>query len=289
MTKFAEAWYVEQWIDGTVHKFQSQGFMLRGTTMPPARMVGSKAHWFVASPGEAQQHTTGDDVKVMGALRETVTGDIVSFDAADFAFVQDINKTTANERDAINDTIAWAMGRKNDNVHIDAWKGITFPAGQIVGDYLAPMSLALALEAISIIQKNMKGWFGRVYCALPSNAWNQMMTFDQFTNSQWIGPDLPLTKMTSAKFWNGVNWFLFPDDQLPLAAVDDRDIFMWHEASTGYAANDGDENDVNGSVDWVPTKRGWLHQIWSDFLVKVIQSEGVVNIRVDDDAPFVVA
>jgi len=80
---------------------------------------------------------------------------------------------------------------------------------------------------------------------------------------------------------------LFPDGELPLASTDDRTFYMWAQEAVGFAA--ADMENLTGTVDWVPIKRGWLHQAWIDAEAKVLQRDGIIKFLCDDDAAFTVS
>mgnify|MGYP007100937773 FL=1 len=57
----------------------------------------------------------------------------------------------------------------------------------------------------------------------------------------WTGPDLPFVKATDTRFWNGVNWFLFEEedaqDLYPVPESNKQDLFIWHKSAVGWAAH----------------------------------------------------
>lgn len=277
-----EAWYEEQFISGVRQSFQHEGWMLRDKSMAPVKITGDKAHWKKMGTSAARPYTPGNTVTPSNIDKSSVSADMAAYDDADYVYAVDLNRTTAQERDLVSRQIGYSLGRKFDQLHFDAMNAETLTQ---VGAVTAAFDPAVALAGVQQLTKATKNWPGRIWCAMPSNAFYQMKTYDAVSNSDWSGADLPLKTGTPAFMWSGVHWFLYGDDDaFPLASGDDRTFWMWHEAAIGRAYAD----ELSVAVDWVAEKRGWLHQAWMDMAVKVIRPEGMIEFLCDDDATFTV-
>ncbi len=275
-----EAWYEEDFIDGIREAFQIEGYLLRGKTLAPKKIVGSKATWKKMEASKARKYTPGNKVTPSNIGKSEVSADMQAYDDADYVYAVDVNRTSANERDAVQRAIGMSLGRQFDQLHFDEFAAA---GAQQVGAFANAFSPAVAIEGVQKLKKATKGVPGNLYCAMPTNAFYQMATYEEISDSDWAGDDRILKKGTSMFMWSDVMWFLYGDDDaFPLAASDDRTFWMWHEAAAGHASAE----DLAIDISWVPEMRGWLHQAWMDQAVKTIRSEGIIEFLCDDDAAF---
>lgn len=277
MALAASAWYETQWMENTQLVFQSEGFLTRGLGLAPTSVNASEVKWRIAGAGTATDLQRGaQEVIPMNAARTVVTGSMVAKQAPEYIDAVDVNRMSANERDVVNRTCAFALGRAMDQMFIAA---LTAASPNYVGAFANGLTLATTLAAIAMLQKQVKRWSGmQVFCMLSSNPWNQLLTYSQFANSQWVGNDLPFTRMTDRRFWNGVYFMLAPDDLLPLSGTD-RTCYLWTREAVGQAS----AQEMTGSVTWENTRTAWLHNMWMDQCVKTLQSTGIIAIRCKDD------
>jgi hypothetical protein len=175
-------------------------------------------------------------------------------------------------------TAANAIGRRSDLLVINELNANSLTT---IGDGTTAFGLVAAITACQILQSKDVYWDGQVYCGLPSLFWNQLLTYKQFSDAQWVGFNgLPYTKVTTAKFWNGVNWFLMPDSYAPIPAANQLDTFMWHKSAAGYATN----YEVRTNVTWENLYTGWYHNNRFAAAAKLLLPEGAVRLRFASNA-----
>jgi hypothetical protein len=281
MPQQADAWYETQWLQNTLMTYQSEGFLTKGLGLPPVEVKASAVKWRLAGSGTAVDMQRGaQEVVPMNAARSIIDGTMTAKQAAEYIDAIDVNRMSANERDIVNRTCAMALGRAVDSMFVTQLGLAATASAQTVGAFANALDLGVVLQGIAQLQKSTKRWQGyRAFCALTSNPWNQLLTFPEFANADWVGGDLPFTKMTDRRSWNGVYFMLFPDDLLPLA-TNDRTCFMWVQEAIGEA----DAQTLTGSVTWENTRTAWLHNMWLDTCRKYLQPEGVVSIKCKDNA-----
>lgn len=281
----ADAWYETQWLSSTMMVYQNEGYLTKGLGLPPVSVNANEVKWRLAGSGTATDLQRGaQEVVPMNAARSTVTGTMTAKQAAEYIDAIDVNRMTANERDIVNKTCAAALGKASDKMFIDQ---LVAAADSGVGAYNAAMTLDIAIRACQRLQSRVPNvWRGgrRVYGLVTSNPWNQLLTYPEFSNSQWVGNDLPFARMTSARFWNGVYWMLWPDvtaaeGGLPLS-TQERSCFLFTDDAVGAA----DAETMAGSVTWENTRTSWLHNMWFDSCRKLLQAEGVVLMKCQNDA-----
>ncbi len=283
MTQQASNSYREEFISGAKHKFQATGWLLKPMTRRESSIKGDQAHFTLVGTGEATEKGRFDNVTPMNGSTEKKSVTLKPYFAGDYSAVTDLDRMTHNEKDTIQATAAKGLGRKADKLTTAAIAAAT--PGSTVGDYSTGMTLALALDACATLQAKIDTWDGQVYCACTARAFNQLLAYEQFSNSQWVGGDLSFTKVTQAKFWNGVNWFVAPDNYLPLASSDDRKLHMWHRDAVGVAVNEEMQNDIS----WIAEKACWFVNSWMDMGALVLETDGLLNIHIDNDSAMIPA
>jgi|GEM_PF-3137468 len=282
MVAQADAFYETQWLKGTILKFQSEGFVTKGLGLAPAQVNANEVKWRLAGAGTAVTLQRGaHEVVPMNAAREIVTGTMTAKQAAEYIDGVDVNRMSENEKDIVNRTCAMALGRAHDGMFSDALVAGATSLGSSIGDFSSKMTLGMLIEAKAALEKRLKRAANyRIFGLFTSNPWNQLLTFPEFSNSQWVGTDLPFSKMTDRRAWNGMYLMQVPDDMLPLANTDDRTCFLFAQEAIGQA----NAQTLTGHVSWENSRTAWLHNMWLDMCVKCLQPEGVQDIKVDDNA-----
>jgi len=172
-----------------------------------------------------------------------------------------------------------ALGRKHDEVIHAAMAAGTYTSTNTVGSATAVWDLGLALGAIRIMQQQDVPWDGQVYCMLPSTMWNQMMTFTQFNNADWVGDNnLSFMQGSVSKFWNGVHWFLGPEGIFTANGANGLEFYMWHKP----AVLSVDNKKVQSRITWENAKTAWLANNWMGIASKIRQAEGLVKCIADN-------
>ena len=284
MAQLAPNWYVEKYRSGVLHEYQQRGYRLRGTHAKEGRIQAKKAHFPIAGKGSAKPLNIGSDLTPMNANRTDKVVDLVAYQAAEYIYAVDLERMSANEMDVAQRSAAMALGRKHDEIIIDEINTLAGSLGGTAGAAASAWDLAKALTACQKLQANDVPWDGRVFAPLPSLAWNQMLTFQQFSSSDYVGPDLPFTKVTDRKTWNGVHWFLLGDEFFPLSGTD-MTFFIWHMDAIGSA----DNGEVKSVIDWQNPKTAWLANNWMDMAAKVLLPEGIIECHFKSDSAITVS
>lgn len=239
MTTRAPQWFETWYHDQVTHAVQSQGFLTKGCTTDTDNIKANVARWRTSGAGAATPHPTGhSQVPVMNVDRDYVEATIADFDADDLIKQRDIEKMSLNEKEAVIESGKLAIGRKYDDMLLDALVADAVANSKVIGndgDALTSPTVALVAEAqISGKQRNL----GDVYCAVPKFVMSNWMMYEQFANSGWTG-DPALNKMTVAKSWMGINFFVMEDvfftDRAP--AANNIYLYMWNKRCVGRHMN----------------------------------------------------
>lgn len=209
----------------------------------------------VAGKGTATQRPSRHaDIPTMNASRSKVILTPEDWFAADYEDTEDLDKMNTDDRDIIADQSVMAIERKIDEVCIAEITGTDaeVSAGSVltVGDYTEAMSPKIALEAIELAgnqEWDDENW----YCALDPHSWNQMMTYKQFANADYVGSDMPWMNRSYSRQWHGMTWFR--ETKLLTADAGDTKCLMYKgDAIAAVAARTG-----RPSFDWIGEKQSW--------------------------------
>jgi hypothetical protein len=275
MSTEAPTWYVEQYKAGVLYQFQSDAHVLRGTYMPPAKIDGKTLYFPIAGKGTATEMVIGADAKPMNAGRTRKSVTTKAYQAYELINEVDLERMSTNEKEVAQRQAAMALGRRHDKVVYDAVHGGAGTYGTVRGNAGGAWTLGDALQAATDLFKKDVPEDGRAFCGLPQQAFSQMMTYEEFNNSQWVGGDMPFAKVRRAKAWAGVNWFTLPEELFPTAA-NVTTFYLWHFNSIGAGYN-GQE--LNTRISWENSKTAWAANNWMDLGATVLLPEGVVQCQ----------
>ncbi|MCL2737810.1 MAG: phage capsid protein, partial [Alphaproteobacteria bacterium] len=148
-------------------------------------------------------------------------------------------KINHDERRVVASAGAYALGRKTDELIIDAMKTAT----QAAGSGATGLTKELVLSAVGILNENDVPDDGRRFCVVGVNQWNQLLSMDEFVNADYTGAPGMVAGFEVRK-WLGINWILH--NGLP-ASENKRDCFMYHASAIGHACG----QEVKTDISWV--------------------------------------
>lgn len=278
MTHSVSAHFKTEFDDGVRHVFQQEASkllpMIRNKRVNP----GEAAKFFVAGSGTAAPKTRHNDVPVMNGDRTNVTVSMDTYYAGEWIDEEDLDAMAPDDRDTAQRSAAMALGRKVDEIIIDALNTTSVTA---IGDYSAPMSVALAQEARRAALRAEWPQDDRWICALDPDSYLHMETFKQFSNAEWVGgDDLPFKSNMKMRYWNGIWWL--PINGLPLSSTDNRKNFLFHGPSVLGAVG----RDVTTTISWENTKSAFFVNGRVRVGAGLHLDNCVIPIHVDDDTAF---
>lgn len=283
MTISVEAWYREKYLSKVTHKYSSAGFLLKPLVQPPAEMDGKKLYFPISLPGKATKTKRADDVKTMNAGKELKEVVADRYEAAEYVYKFDINKTSATEMEVNTKNAADALGQAHDLTIMDAVHAGAGNYGAVIGAFNAGWDLSKAFQAETALRRRCKNPREYAYCCLPILAFNQMLTFKEFNNSQYVG-DHPLAQGVQARTW-GFTHYIAGYDQLFSGYRDgqagtDVTFYYWFSQAVGSGGAGGIETDIN----YIPTKRAWLHDNTMEAGSVVLLPEAIQECRFKGDS-----
>lgn len=256
MTLEANNWFTTQYAARAMHIYQNEGNRLRPTVTPATRFVGSeKAVFWLAGKSKAVKKDRRQRNTPSNAARKKFEVALETWTAFDEIEEWDLDRMTVDEKEVVYQSGAMALGRATD---IEIYQKMAAVKTSADVDYSGgAFSAANALDLCARLQADQVPWDGKVYCGLPPLQWNQFLANKVVNSSDHVGPDVPFVKATDTRFWNGVNWFLFVEedaqDLYPVPASNKQDLFIWHQSAMGWGAH----TDLQVKVDWDNREDVW--------------------------------
>lgn len=258
-----------------VHEaYQRQGSKLRNTVRTISDVNGSTAVFQKVGKGTASTKSTHGMVPVMNLDHSNVEVALQDFYAGDWVDRLDELKINIDERQVIASAGAHALGRKTDEMIIDALDAAT---GTTIADANVGLTKDKVLEAFeSFGEKDVPDDGGR-FCVVGWKQWSELLAIDEFVNADYVGPDaLPFASITQAKMWLGTVWI--PHSGLPIDGDDIRSCYYYHRTAIGHAV----ASDVVTDVTWHGDRASHFVNNMMSQGAGLIDDNGVITINCDE-------
>ncbi|MBD5400143.1 hypothetical protein HDR61_00105 [bacterium] len=229
--------FVKQF-EADVHlAYQQMGTKLRSTVRSKSGVIGASTTFQKVGRGMASTKSRHGIVPVMNLNHEPVECILQDYYAGDWVDALDELKTNVDERRVVASAGAYALGRKTDELIIDAMNNATAS----VGDYSTGLSKDLILSALEVLNTNDVPDDGRRFAVIGVHQWNELLTLKEFVSSEYVG-DTPMTNGADARKWLGITWVLH--NGLPADGAN-RDCFLYHASSIGHACGQEVKTDIS--------------------------------------------
>jgi hypothetical protein len=257
-----------------VHEaYQRQGSKLRNTVRSINNVNGSSAIFQKVGKGSASTKSTHGMVPVMNLDHTSVEVILADYYAGDWVDRLDELKTNIDERQVIANAGAYALGRKTDELIINA---LATADANIIADNNIGLTIDKILDAFEALGESDVPDDGQRYGVVGWKQWRELLQIDEFVNADFIGPEeLPFAKMTQAKKWLGTIWI--PHSGLPVAS-DIRSCFWYHKTAIGHAA----ASDVKTDITWHGDRAAHFVNNMMSQGAGLVDEPGIVVIKCDE-------
>jgi len=266
MSKYLNKAAVVQFDTEVKHDYQALSATLSGTTTERKGVVGSEYKFAKMGKGAATERTApSSDAIPMNVDHDKISCVLQDWDANEYTDMFGAAEVNFDEVKELSKTIAGALGRRDDQLKINAMAAGTYNAtpvdgsvGKLVGTEVgaADSNLNIAkLVAIAAAMDDME---------VPEDG--RHITFSPSGKASLLGT----TQVTSTDYnsvkalvrgeidtFMGFKFHLIgkrtKEGGLPKAAAV-RDGFAWHESAIGYANG----IDMTTDVDWIAHKKSYL-------------------------------
>lgn len=290
MTLAADNWFTTQYANRAMHIYQNAGNRLRPTVTPAMRFEGSeKAVFWIAGKSKAVKKTRRQRNTPSNAERKKIEATLQTWTAFDEIEEFDLDRMTVDEKEVVYESGAMALGRATDiEIYEQMAAQVTNVPAEL--DFSAGgFSAANALMLCKHLQGDKVPWDGNVYCGLPELQWNQFLANKVVNSADHVGNDLPFVKSTDNRFWNGVNWFLFVEedaqDLYPVPEANKQDLFIWHKSAMGWGAH----TDLQVRIDWDNREDVWTVNMKAKGAAKALrEGKGIKRFRTSSNSAIAI-
>lgn len=258
-----------------VHEaYQRQGSKLRNTVRSINNVKGASAIFQKVGKGTASTKSTHGMVPVMNLTHSNVECTLQDFYAGDWVDRLQELKINIPERQVIAAAGANALGRKTDELIIDALKTATT---HTIIDSNTGLTKAKVLDAFETFGENDVPDDAQRFAVIGWKQWSDLLAIDEFSSADYVGAaNLPYSTITQAKMWLGTVWI--PHSGLPIDGNDIRSCFFYHKTAIGHASG----SDVQTDISWHGDRAAHFVNNMMSQGTALIDAGGVITIKCDE-------
>lgn len=261
MSKFLTNAAVIAFDNEVKHEYQGKA-KLRAAVTNRMGVVGESYKFTRMGKGLANQKATAADVTPMDITHARQTAIMTNWNAPEYTDIFDQQEVNFDERQELAATIANAIGRREDQIVLDAMNAVTFAAtndqnpdtGRIF-DVSATANFSLDLLRFASTHLNdIEAEMDQRHIAMKADALQKLLEDQEVTSSDYASVKALISG--SVDTYMGFKFHIIgtrAEGGLPGVTTDEV-AFAWHTPSIGLAIG----LDMKTSIDWVAQKTSWL-------------------------------
>ncbi|MBU6235271.1 MAG: hypothetical protein KGQ41_05455 [Alphaproteobacteria bacterium] len=265
--------FVKQFEREVFEAYQRTGSKLRPTVRSKNNVKGSSAVFQKVGTGLASTKSAHGMVPVMNLNHTSVEATLQDYYAGDWVDKLDELKVNHDERQVIANAGAYALGRKTDELIINALNAST----NTVTDTAQGLTIDKVLEAFEKLGAQEVPDDGQRTAIVGWKQWSQLLALKEFSNADYVGSeDLPFTGTQAVK-WLGTLWI--PHGGLPFNSTTGvRRCFWYHKTAIGHASG----QDVETDITWHGDRAAYFVNSMMSQGAALIEGNGVVVMTCDE-------
>ena len=280
MSIFVTIAEIEEFDSLVHHVFQAEGFHLRKTMRTRMNFRGSTVRFTVQDEGIAQQKAPQDDVIPMNINYSNVQAILQDWHASEFSDIFAQQEINFDEKKELAVAIAMAIGRRSDQIAIDALDVSVVPAGNVILAAGSGFTYAKLRQINAIMNKNGVGRNER-FIALSADAEADLLDELKLTSNDFVNQKLvDAGGIDDQKVFN-FTFKVIPDmigeGGLPITGSD-RTCFAYAKPALGM----GIGIDFRTEINYEAIKTSWLVTGLFKAGAVAIDPKGIVKIGVDE-------
>lgn len=287
MSKFLSNAAVTEFDNEVKHEYQGMK-TLRETVTIRTNVVGDSYKFSRMGKGLANQKATQADVTPMDISHTRPTANLENWNAPEYTDIFDQAEVNFDEKSELAQTIAKAIGRREDQLIIDAMNSVSFAAtndgnpdtGRLL-DVSASSNFSLSLLRSAATHLNdIEADDSDRFVALRAGALEKLLEDPEVTSS-----DYNTVKALVNGQIDSYMGFQFrkigsrAEGGLPGVAAD-RVAFAWQKQAVGLAVG----IDMKTTIDWVAQKTSWLCNGLYKAGAVAREAQGIVKMQYDEGA-----
>lgn len=260
--------FVKQFEAEVFQAYQRTGSKLRGTVRTKSGVIGASTVFQKIGRGVASTKSRHGNVPVMNLDHSNIDVALADYYAGDWVDRLDELKTNIDERQVIANAGAYALGRKTDEMIINALNQTT----NEVTAAASGLTLTKVQEALEKLGANDVPDDGERFAVVGWKQWSDLLAMKEFASADYVGPDQLPFAGTQAKRWLGTLWI--PHAGLPLDGSN-RTCFWYHKSAIGHAVG----ADVQTDISWHGDKAAHFVNNMMSQGAGMIEEDGIIAIQ----------
>ena len=257
-----------------------QAYQGKAMLVPAVRqrrgVEGSTVKFPKVGRGVATIRVPQTDVTPLNVGFSTVTLTLADYNAAEYSDIFSQAKVNFDERQELVQVVAGAMGRRQDQMILDALagSGTSLTVANSIGGTTTNMNVAKLREAKRLLDKGNVPPDGR-HIIIHANGLANLLSETSVTSSDFNS--VKALVQGDINTFLGFEFHVLGDRSEGGLAIDgslDRTCFAFHKDAIGYGEGIGMRTEIN----YIPEKTSWLvNEVFSAGAV-AIDAEGIVSI-----------
>ena len=258
--------------EADVHNaYQQQGSKLQSTVRSKSGIKGASTTFQVIGTATASTKTRNEQIATNDISHVPVECTLTDYYSGQWVDSLDELKLGHDERKVLAQAGAYALGRKTDELIINALNGAT----QSIGE--GALTNERIMQAFTVLNKNDVPDDGERYGLLSPDAWNQLMSIEEFSNANYVGEAYPFLTGSETRKWMGIVWIMHTG----LPATDGaHSCFIYHKSAVGHASGQDIKTDITWHGDYAAHFVGNMMSQGAC----LIDDKGVIKMDVSDTA-----
>jgi hypothetical protein len=225
-----------------VHEaYQRMGSKLRNTVRTKNNIKGASTTFQKVGKGVASTKARHGKVPVMNIDHEPIEVVLQDYYAGDWVDALDEVKVNHDERAVVANAGAYALGRKTDELILEACDG-SAPVVE-AGTGADGLTKAKVLEAFELLGAADVPDDGQRHAVVGWKQWSDLLDIPEFADADYVGDDNLPWKGTQAKRWLGALWM--PHSGLTISGGV-RKCYWYHKTAIGHAVG----HEVKTDITW---------------------------------------
>lgn len=246
--------------------YQRMGSKLRNTVRTVGNVAGSVVRFQKIAKGSASTKSRNGNVTPMELAHTTVEATMADYYAAEYIDKLDELKTNINERQAIAQSAAAALGRKTDELLITAMDAGA--SSTQIHDTSSALEKADVLSLFETVGVADMPEDGNRFCAMNPKGFADLFAINEFASADYVGDaNLPFAGGMTMKEFLSFKFF-------STSAVTAGKNMAYHSSAVGLGVN----ADVSTELNYVPEKVSHLATSMMSMGAVVIDANGIYEV-----------
>ena len=268
--------------DAEVKQAYQAKAQLVGATRQRRGVEGSTAKFPKVGKGVATLRVPQTDVTPLNVDFSQVTATMEDWNAAEYSDIFMQQKVNFDERQELVQVVANAIGRRQDQLILDALAAASLAAGNVIATSVGGTDTNLNLDKLLAAKKAMDA--NNVppqdrHMVIHANNLSSLLAEQKLTSSDYAS--IKALVQGEINTFLGFTFHVLGDrveGGLPLAAGDVRSCWAFHKNAIGYAEGMGPKTEIN----YVPEKTSFLVNAMFSAGAVAIDAEGIVEVKSDE-------